>query len=94
MAEVVLGACCYRAMVESRPVVVELKDGLSSVTVHVRYRRKDTIFPVVVKSNSHYFEKITQLRLGDEMYVSYDGEDITEVKLNPLWKRLWLRMIW
>jgi hypothetical protein len=60
----------------------------------VRYRRKNTIFPVKVFKDSQYFELLSKLRPGDQMYVSSDGEDITEVIKIPLWKRLWLQMTW
>jgi hypothetical protein len=90
MSEIEAGAICPLAMVESHPIRVEKEQ----VTIYVRYRRKNTIFPVKAFKDSQYFELLSKLRPGDQMYVSSDGEDITEVIKNPLWKRLWLQMIW
>ena len=90
MSEIEAGAPCPLAMVESHPIRVKKEQ----VTVYVRYRRKNTIFPVKVFKDSQYFELLSKLRSGDQMYVSGDGEDITEVIKNPLWKRLWLQMTW
>ena len=84
------GVICKLAMVESYPIRV--KKG--QVTVYVRYRRRNTIFPVKALKDSQYFELLSKLRPGDQMFVSSDGETIAGVVRNPLWKRLWLQMIW
>ena len=94
MSDFEAGAPCPLAMVESCPLIAKKDDEPSKVTVYVRYRRKNTIFPVKAFKDSQYFELLSKLRPGDQMYVSSDGEDITEVIKNPLWKRLWLQMIW
>ena len=88
MSEIEAGALCPLAMVESYPLIAK------KVTVYVRYRRKNTIFPVIAHRGSQYFKLLFKLRPGDQMYVSSDGENITEVIRNPLWKRIWLRMTW
>lgn len=90
MPEIEAGAPCSLAMVESHPIRVKKEQ----VTIYVRYRRKNSIFPVIVNRGSQYFEQISKLRPGDQLFVSRDGEEITEVIRNPLWKRLWLQMIW
>lgn len=94
MSEIEAGAICPLAMVESYPLIVKKRGKSYKVTVYVRYRRKNTIFPVKALKGSQYFELLSKLRSGDQMYVSSDGEDITEVIRNPLWKRIWLRMTW
>ena len=90
MSEIEAGAICPLAMVESHPIMV--KKG--QVTIYVRYRRKNSIFPVIAHKGSQYFEQISKLRPGDQLFASRDGEEITEVIRNPLWKRIWLRMTW
>lgn len=90
MSEIEAGALCPLAMVESHPIRVKKEQ----VTVYVRYRRKNTIFPVIAYRGSQYFELLSKLRPGDQLFVSRDGEEITDVIRNPLWKRLWLQMFW
>ena len=65
-----------------------------TVTVYVRRRRKNIIFPVIAHKGSQYFEQISKLRPGDQLFVSRDGEEITKVIRNPLWKRIWLQVFW
>ena len=94
MSEIEAGVICKLAMVESYPLIVKKRGKSSKVTVYVRYRRKNTIFPVKALKDSQYFELLSKLRPGDEMFVSSDGETIAGVVRNPLWKRLWLQMTW
>ena len=94
MSDFEAGVICKLAMVESYPLIVKKIGKSSKVTVYVRYRRKNTIFPVKAFKGSQYFELLSKLRPGDQMFVSSDGETIAGVVRNPLWKRLWLQMIW
>ena len=94
MSEMEAGAPMFRAMVETYPRIIKTQDEPISVRIHVRYRRKKTIFAIDVGSTDEDFDKLTTLRPGDEMYVSPDGEDISDITRNPLIKRLWLRLIW
>lgn len=93
MSEIELGAPMMRAKVENMPQEI-VAGGLSTVTVNVRYRGRRNGFPVTAGFNSHHYSDLLQLRPGDEMYVSYDGEDICNIKHNPWWKRLWLNLVW
>ena len=93
MSEIELGAPMIRAKVESMPQEI-VAGGLSTIIVNVRYRGRKNGFPVAANFNSRHYNNLLQLRPGDEMYVSYDGEDICNIKHNPWWKRLWLNLIW
>lgn len=93
MSEIEAGAPMFRAVVVTQPQNTQVDDEPVSVTVNVRYRGKKP-FAVIVDSRSRHFGELTSLRPGDEMYVSYDGEDICNIKHNPWWKKLWLRLIW
>lgn len=93
MSEIELGAPMMRAKVESMPRV-EVLNGQSCVIVNVRYRGRRNGFPVTAGFNSCHYSDLLQLRPGDEMYVSFDGEDICNIKHNPWWKRLWLSIVW
>ena len=93
MSEFELGAPMLRAKVESKPQVEVLNDQ-SCVIVNVRYRGKKRSFEVITKCDSRHYNDLLQLCPGDEMHVSYDGEDICNIKHNPWWKRLWLNLVW
>jgi len=90
MAETIAGALLYRAVVEDKPQVVAENGEPLSVTVSVHYLHKKNSFLVKRKKKERDFDTLMSLRAGDEMYVSYDGEDIGDVKHNPWWKRVWL----
>jgi hypothetical protein len=93
MSEIEAGALCFRAIVEEKPQPIVVNGQTVSVTLRVRYRRKSA-FLVDVSKDSRFFRPLLEFSPGDEMYVSYDGEDITSIKRNPKWKRLWLRLTW
>ncbi|MBR6355316.1 MAG: hypothetical protein IKR92_00535 [Alphaproteobacteria bacterium] len=93
MSEIEAGALCFRAIVEEKPQPVVVDGQTVYVTLRVRYYRKSA-FSVNVPKSSRFFQSLLKCSPGDEMYVSYDGEDIASIKRNPKWKRLWLRLIW
>ena len=90
MTEIIAGALLYRAVVEDKPQVVSVDGNPISVAVSVHYLHKKNSFLVKRKKKERDFDTLMSLRAGDEMYVSYDGEDISDVKHNPWWKRVWL----
>lgn len=94
MADMDSGVICKRAMVESNPQITKINGEPTELIIHVRYRSKDTIFPVEAKHDDMHFDELLQLRPGDEMYVSYDGETMCDIKRNPWWKRAWLWLTW
>ena len=94
MSEIVLGAICKRAIVVEKPATETINGESYAVSVKVRYRHGKSFFSIERNSKDSKFAELLKLRVGDEMYVSYDGEDLPEIIFNPFWKRLWLRLIW
>ena len=92
MSEIEAGALLFRALVVMEPQKSIVNDE-PTVCVSVRYRGKK-VFLIEIDCRNRYFNDLLSLRTGDEMYVSYDGEDISNIKHNPWWKKLWLRLIW
>ena len=93
MSEIELCAPMMRTKVESMPQEI-VAGGLSTIIVNVRYRGRKNGFPVAANFNSRHYSDLLQLRTSDEMYVSYDGEDICNINHNPWCKRLWLSIVW
>lgn len=93
MSETILGALCKRAVVVEKPATETYNGNPYVVSVKVRYRHGKSVFSVERTSQDYHFAELLKLRVGDEMFVSYDGEDLTEIIFNPWWKRLWLRII-
>ncbi len=95
MSEMEASAILKRAMVESHPIrITKVNSEPISVRVHVRYRGKNVIFPVEVSEGDSHFDRLLTVRPGDEMYVSYDSEDIGKIIHNNLFKRLWNQLFW
>lgn len=95
MSETEAGALLKRAMVESHPIeITKVNSEPISVRVHVRYRGQNIIFPVEVSKGDSHFDRLLTVRPGDEMFVSYDGEDISDIVHNNFFKRLWNQLIW
>jgi len=94
MSEVELGALMFRSMVVGAPQIEKVNGMPTKVTVNVRRRGKKHLIEVKADCSNRYFSKILGLRAGDEIFVSYDGEDFTDAKRNSWWKRLWLLCTW
>lgn len=95
MSEIEAGALLKRAMVESHPIeITKVNSKPISVRVHVRYRGKNIIFPVEASEGDPHFDRLLTVRPGDEMFVSYDSEDIGSIVHNTPFKRLWNWLFW
>ena len=95
MSEMEASAILKRAMVESHPIrITKVNSEPISVRVHVRFHGQNIIFPVEVSESDPHFGRLLTVRPGDEMFVSYDSEDIGNIIHNNPFKRLWNWLFW